>query len=244
MIRIAEYKSRFGAITILQAKNTGSLIYSQGGFFQSEADGDGVSLVSYIHAIYGLLQQVESRNIAMIGCGGGTLATMLFKDRRNVTVVDVNPQAFLLARKYFGLPGGVTCRVADGCEFLLSDSGEYDAMVLDAFAGDRIPAHVRSSSFFQLARNRLNRGGCIFVNVHVQHDRDYAPDLMAEAVAVAWPNVRILDAPGGRTRNAIVMAGAVLDLEKPVLRIRPQVSADEIEAELDAMEFRTWRART
>src|SRR5659263_249568 len=90
MIRIAERNSRFGVITIFQAKRTGSLIYSQGGFFQSEADCNGISLASYIHAIYGLLYQAESQNILMIGCGGGTLATMLSKEGRDVTVVDVN----------------------------------------------------------------------------------------------------------------------------------------------------------
>jgi spermidine synthase len=244
MTRIAERNSHFGVIRVFQAKRTGSLIYSQGGFFQSEADGSGISLASYIHAIYGLLYQTESQNILMIGCGGGTLATMLSKVGRDVTVVDVNPQAFLLARKYFGLPRGVTCRVADGCEFLLSDTRVYDAIVLDAFAGDRIPAHVRSSAFFQLAHARLNRRGCMFVNVHVEHDLDDAPDLMATTIANVWPNVRLLDAQGYTNRNAIVMAGDVLGVKKPVLLMRPEIAADEIDAELESMEFRSWRAQS
>jgi spermidine synthase len=169
---------------------------------------------------------------------------MLSKEGRDVTVVDVNPQAFLLARKYFGLPSGVTCRVADGCEFLLSDTRVYDVMVLDAFAGDRIPAHVRSSAFFRLARARLNRRGCMFVNVHVAHDLDDAPDLMATTIANVWPNVRLLDVQGCTNRNAIVMAGDVLGVKKPVLRRRPEIAADEIDAELEAMEFRSWHAQS
>src|SRR3954471_8292855 len=115
MIELAKRKSRFGVITILQAKRTGSVVYRQGGFFQSEADCNGVSMVSYIHAIYGLLHQTDSRKILMIGCGGGTLATMLCRDGREITVLDIDPQAFLLARKYFALPSSVACRVADGC---------------------------------------------------------------------------------------------------------------------------------
>ena len=244
MIRIAERKSHLGVITIFQAKRTGSLIYSQGGFIQSEADRDGISLASYIHAIYGLLYQAGSQNILMIGCAGGTLATMLCKKDRDVTVVDVNPQAFLLAQKYFGLPSGVTCRVADGCEFLLSDARVYDAIIIDAFAGDRIPAHVRSSAFLRLARTRLNRRGCLFVNVHVMHDLDNAPDRMSATMAKVWPHVRLLDAQGYTNRNAIVMAGAVLRLKKPVLHMRPQISADEIDAELKTMQFRSWRAQS
>lgn len=238
MIRIAERKSRFGLITIFQVKRTGSLIYMEGGFIQSEVDPDSVSLASYIHAIYGLLYQADSQKILMIGCGGGTLATMLSKHGRDITVVDVNPQSFLLARKYFGLPGGVTCRVADGCEFLLSETRVYDAIVLDAFAGDRIPAHVQSSTFFRLARTRVNRRGCIFVNVHAMHDLDDAPNRMSIKVAEAWRNVRVLEARGRRSRNAIVMAGAVLCLDVPALHMRPLISADEIDAELKAMQFR------
>jgi len=241
MIRIAEHQSYFGVITIFQAKRTGSLSYNQGGFVQSEADADSVSLASYIHAIYGLLRQTDSQNILMIGCGGGTLATMLSKSGHDVTVVDVNPHAFLLARKYFGLPDGVACHVADGCKFLLSDTGVYDAIVLDAFTGDYIPTHMRSSAFFRMARTRLNDRGCIFVNVHVDHDLDSAPDQMSATMATIWPHVRLLDARGYANRNAIVMAGAVLRLEKPTLHVRPQVSADEIDEELKTMQFRCWQ---
>src|SRR6266853_1091829 len=95
MIELAKRKSRFGLITILQDERKGSIVYLQAGFFQSEADRNGVSMVSYIHAIYDLLGQADSRKVLMIGCGGGTLATMLCKNGREVTVLDKVPQAFL-----------------------------------------------------------------------------------------------------------------------------------------------------
>jgi len=60
-------------------------------------------------------------------------------------------------------------------------------------------------------------------------------------MATIWPHVRLLDAQGYANRNAIVMAGAVLRLEKPTLDVRPQVSADEINAELKTMQFRCWQ---
>lgn len=243
MIRLAEYQSPFGVITILKKKRTGSLSYNQGGFVQSEADGNNVSLASYIHAIHGLLCQSKSQTVLMIGCGGGTLATMLSKNGRDVTVVDVNPDAFILAREYFGLPNGVTCHVADGCEFLLTDTRKYDAIVVDAFAGDHIPAHIRSLAFFRMARTRLKQRGCIFVNVHVTDDLDSAPDQMSTTMANVWPVVRLLDAQGYANRNAIVMAGGVLRLSKPALEIPPQISADEIDAELQTLQFRPWRTQ-
>ncbi len=38
---------------------------------------------------------------------------MLVKAGRNVTIVDVNPASFALARKYFSLPENVECHVGD-----------------------------------------------------------------------------------------------------------------------------------
>src|SRR5262245_53658717 len=117
MITLAKRKSRFGPITILKKEQTESLIFAQHGCFQSEADANGISLVASIHAHVGLLRQARSETVLMIGCGGGTLATMLTKTGCTLTVVDIDPQAFLLARRYFGFPDSVTCRVADGAQY-------------------------------------------------------------------------------------------------------------------------------
>ena len=240
MITLAERKSRFGAITIFKTKKTGSLIYAQGDCFQSEADTDGVSLVAYIHALFGLLRQAGSKTVLMIGCGGGTLATMLSNVHCKLTVVDIDPHAFLLARRYFRFPPDVHCRVADGCQFLLSESGTFDAVVHDAFMAGDIPDHLKSSAFFSLVRARLSPSGSVFVNVHVENDLDDAADRMASEMAMVWPDVRILDREGSTHRNAIVMAGGVSGLERPALDMRPAMDCDQIVAELDAMQFRAF----
>ena len=242
MITVAERKSRFGAITILKRKATGSLLYVQGDSFQSEADENGISLVGYIHAIFGLVRQAGAKRVLMIGCGGGTLATMLARIGCTLTVVDIDPHAFLLARRYFRFPESITCRVADGCQYLLSEQGSFDAVVLDAFRGGFMPDHLTSSAFFALVRPRLTPRGGIFVNVHVENDLDYAADRMAEQMAKVWPDVRILDREGSTHRNAIVMAGGVQDLHKPVLTMRPAMDCDQIAGELEAMAFRPLQA--
>jgi len=241
MITVAELKSRFGAITILKRKATGSLLYVQGDSFQSEADENGISLVGYIHAIFGLIRQAGAKRVLMIGCGGGTLATMLARIGCTLTVVDIDPHAFLLARRYFRFPESITCRVADGCQYLLSEQGSFDAVVLDAFRGGFMPDHLTSSAFFALVRPRLTPRGGIFVNVHVENDLDDSPDQVAAAMASAWPSVRILDREGQPHRNAIVMAGRVSELLTPTLTMRPAIQDDEMIAELDAIEFRPIR---
>lgn len=242
MITLDQRKSRFGAITILK-KATGSLVYAQGDSFQSEADENGVSLVAYIHALFGLVQQANSKTALMIGCGGGTLATMLARIGCELTVVDIDAHAFQLARRYFGFPRGIACRVADGSQFLLSDEGTYDAVIVDAYMGGCIPSHLTSSVFFGQVAPRLNQRGSIFVNVHVEHDFDDAADRVASAMARVWPEARILDRPGFPHRNAIVMAGGVSKLEAPTLTMPPAIQDDEMIAELNAMRFRAPRVR-
>lgn len=242
MIRIEDRETPFGAITIFRAKATGAFIYNQGGCCQSEADSAGISLASYIHAIFGLIAQTRAQNILLIGCGGGTLGTMLARKGHAVTIVDVNPAAFPLARQYFDLPDCVDCRVADGRDFLLSDSRVYDAIVLDAYQGDRIPAHLRSAKFFRLTRSRLAQSGALFANVHVADDFDDMPDRIANCMASVWPEIQFLDTPGAENRNTIIMAGTVSNLKEPTLLEKPTINVDDIRAELMAMKFRASRS--
>lgn len=241
MIKVEEVESDFGTINIFKSKSTGALIYEQGGCSQSSADGNGTSLASYIHAIFGLLIQAKARNILLIGGGGGTLGTMLTRARRKTTIIDVDPVSFKLAKQYFGLPDSVVCHVADGKHFLRNEPDTYDAIVLDAFHGDSIPSHLQSARFFELVREHLTPRGVVFANVHVKHDFDDYADRVAKTMRGAWTDVRLLDAEGRCGRNAIVMAGWVSRLRPPRLLVRPRTGADGIGNELARLSFRAWK---
>ena len=62
---------------IIRDDATGKVSYWQSEYHQSAADRTGVSTADYIHAMYFFLMQAGVRDVLMIGCGGGTLATML-----------------------------------------------------------------------------------------------------------------------------------------------------------------------
>jgi spermidine synthase len=241
VILLEVIESEFGTINIAQKRDNGVITYMQGGCCQSEADRNGVSLASYIHALYALLIQAKARNILLIGCGGGTLATMLNRAKCKVTIVDVNPMSFALARQYFDLPPTVECHVRDGKSFLKSDKSVYDAIVLDAFQGDRIPSHLQSLRFFGLIRDRLAQRGVVLANVHVQHDGDQLPDRIANSMAYVWPEVRVLDSEGFLGRNAVVMAGVVANLQPPYVIVPPEADANAIDKELATMRYRPWK---
>lgn len=242
MFQIEAIESDHGTINILKSRSTGALIYEVEGCHQSSADSKGVSLASYIHAIFGLLVQAKARNILIIGGGGGTLATMLARGQRDATIVDVDPASFVVARRYFGLPESTICHAADGEVFLRDDTNAYDAIVLDAFHGYSIPPHLQSPQFFALVRERLTPDGAVFANVHVKHDFDDSADRVAGNMKSVWPDVRVLDAEGICERSAIVMAGRIAPLREPALLVRPEANAGLIAGELARLQFRGWKA--
>jgi spermidine synthase len=240
--QIEKIETDHGTINIFKNPSTGAVRYELEGWGQSAADCDGVSMASYIHALFGLLSQAKAQNILIIGGGGGTLATMLAGKRRRTTIVDVNPVSFTLATQYFHLPETVICHVADGEAFLRSDTDVYDAIVLDAFQGRHIPSHLQTSAFFALVQGRLTPRGAVFANVHVKHDFDDYADRLAKTMKDVWPDVRVLDAQGSCDRNAIVMAGGVSHLRAPRLLVRPLTNAGGIENELARLRFRAWKS--
>jgi spermidine synthase len=132
-------------------REPGRISYWQGEYHQSAADENGVSTADYIHAMHFFLVQAGARDVLMIGCGGGTLATMLARSGVAVTVVDLHKLSFDIARGYFHLPESVDCHIADGIVWLRKNRRRFDAIVLDAFGKDGMPDAFMSAAFFRRA---------------------------------------------------------------------------------------------
>jgi spermidine synthase len=226
-----------GEIKVYRDGPSGLMTYTQGGYEQSATDRNGVSTATYIHALYGLVLQTRARTALVIGCGGGSLARMLHGAGAAVTIVDIDPASFQLARWYFGLPDACECHVADGQEFLKHDDGRYDAIVLDAYDAAQMPAHLAEPEFFASVKSHLVQGGAFFVNAYVRDDDDpFARDTAARLLRI-WRHVRMLDMKGRINRNAILMAGNVESLAQPTLITPPEVEATDIEQDLRLMAF-------
>lgn len=235
------HASKFGVIKLRCRKSSGTLTYEQKGGYQSTADRNGISLDAHIHALYGLTLQGAGKNVLMIGCGGGTLGTMLARAGRRVSIVEIDQVSFMLAKRYFGLPRNVACHVADGLSFMQRTRRSFDVLIVDAFVGEKIPHHMASPEFFEAARRCLRKNGFALINVCLDRKSDLTADRIAAGFKErGWP-VRVLDSPGGE-RNAIVLAGRVANLRRPRLLIPPQTGAKQTGKELRAMRFRRTRA--
>lgn len=232
-----KHRSKYGLIKLRFRKRQCTLTYEQKGGYQSTADSNGISLDAHIHALYGLTLQRPGKSILMIGCGGGTLGTMLARAGRRVSIVEIDPVSFKLARRYFGLPCNIACHVGDGLAFMQKTRQRFDVLIIDAFTGENIPSHLKGAAFFEAAGRCLRKEGVALVNVCLERKSDPTADRMAAGFKeMGWP-VRLLDSPGGE-RNAIVLAGNVKTLRRPRLLIPPQAGAKQTGKELKAMHFR------
>ncbi len=230
------------SFVVEQNNATGCISFWEKTDNHSVADRHGVSTVDYIHAMYGFLRQAKSREVLMIGCGGGTLATMLRRVGVAVTIVDIDGRNFDIAHHYFHMPDDVDCHIADGEAFLRRDSRAYDAIVLDAYSDNDMPRHFQKQRFFNLLKAHLrSRNGLVLVNLMAAHDEDHDPDRIARLMQRTWSQVRLLDAEGYEGRNVVAVAGAVRALKRPRLMMRPQRGAKSLANELRRLEFRPIR---
>jgi SAM-dependent methyltransferase len=227
---------------ILRDPKSGRVSYWQKEYHQSAADRHGVSTADYIHAMHFFLLQAQARRVLMIGCGGGTLATMLHRSGVEATVVDLHRLSFDIAHRYFAMPRAIPAHVADGVAWLKRHRRRFDAIVLDAFGEHGMPPVFLRSAFFRLARSRLaERGGLFLMNVIVADDDDATPDDLVRRMRKVWRGVRLLDTDGWTDRNAVIAAGAVAALKKPKVLMPPQPGGRKLARELEILDWRPIR---
>lgn len=226
---------------IIRDDTTGKVSYWQGEYHQSAADRHGVSTADYIHAMHFFLMQAQARDVLMIGCGGGTLATMLHRSGVKTTVVDLHQFSFDVARRYFALPEAVETHAGDGIAWLKRNRRRFDAIVLDAFGEGGMPPVFMQPPFFTLAKSRLSADGLFLMNVIVADDDDRTPDDLVRRMRKEWPRVRLLDTDGWTDRNAVIAAGRVGNLKKPVVLMPPKPGGAKLARQLDILDWRAIR---
>ena len=113
--------------------------------------------------------------VGVVGLGVGTLATYARKGDR-YRFYEINPEVLRMARAHFTYLADcqVTPEVEMGdarlsLERELSKEGQpppqFDVLVLDAFSGDSIPAHLLTEEAFEIYRPHLATGGVIAAHI-------------------------------------------------------------------------------
>lgn len=216
MALLKKYQTDYGTISITQSRHDGSLTYYQNGCYHSQSTRQGLSLCAYVHLIQEIIRQVRARRVLVIGCAGGTLATMLRRLHCRVTAVDINPLAFMIARKHFQLPDDVRCVRRDGITYLRNTPKKYDAVVVDVFGtANQVPRAFTTHRFFNMVHAALSAKGVMIMNVMTADDHDMRADTIAQNAQSQHMPITLFDWPRQKDRNTILVGGSIGHIRIP-----------------------------
>jgi spermidine synthase len=199
---LGRYQGRNGEIEILECSWDGTRVYFEEGVRQSQATPDGESVFTYVKLMDEPLYR--AKNILVLGCGGGNLATRLARLGKRLTIVDSNRISFVIAQKFFGLPNDLPCMVSDFRKFIYEDDALYDGIAIDIGGPDFQFDNEFDVETCDAIRARLAPGGRIVMNALVTNDIDPTPDRIAARLAGDSLRVWIVDEQGIQDRNAVI----------------------------------------
>jgi spermidine synthase len=107
----------------------------------------------------------RGKSCLVMGLGSGIIPLWYEKMGIRTDVVDISPQVFAVAEKFFGFRTSGEAVVEDARFFLSKSQKKYDYIILDVFNGDALPEHVLSLESFEMISRHLNDGGILGMNV-------------------------------------------------------------------------------
>lgn len=172
--------------------------------------------------------------LLLIGVGGGSLAQSLAGAGWEVTGVEVDPEVLAMARRHFDYEG--PCTLSDGRAFLRRDPTLRDAIVLDVYRGETLPAHCCTREFFALVRSRLAPGGFLAMNLIGSSEGRDARAVLA-AMAGVFPQI-VLHAPGGgQALGPMTVLAAEAGLDDPAVAERLRMAGLEPPGAVDLRDL-------
>jgi spermidine synthase len=166
--------SRYYTIQVVDYPDEGrrAMLFSRARGIESSmllADPDALDMAYCRTMVAALALPAECKDVLLIGLGGASLPKFIqkqFPDLR-LDIVELDPDVVEVAERYFSFRGSPNTRVfvLDGRLFLKRTEKKYDAILLDAYAGDRVPFHMTTLEFVRLVKRHLAPGGVVATNL-------------------------------------------------------------------------------
>jgi spermidine synthase len=174
---------------------------------QSRVLPGGEADVMYVRLMATLL--AGRADALLLGCGGGALATMLHRRGSRVTIVEVNPISFQLARTFFWMPNGIECITADVRDLVCPQARTFDVIGIDV-GGPRFSYEkVLTPATIARVRRALRAGGRIAVNISLEAPDDPVPGRIADRLAAVGLEVwAFTEHPSSDELNVVILASA------------------------------------
>ncbi len=124
-------------------------------------------------AIRTLQEQKPSIRVGIVGLGTGTLATY-GRPGDVFRYYEISPEVLRLAQKYFTYldksQATIECELGDARLSLEREAPQqFDLLVLDAFSGDAIPAHLLTVESLAIYQRHLSPDGMLAVHISNHH---------------------------------------------------------------------------
>jgi spermidine synthase len=160
------------------------------------------------------------KSVAILGNAGGTTArayARYFPSAR-IDTVEIDPALNEIARKWFGLEERpqLHMHAADARPWLQNTDRSFDVIIVDAYRQPYIPFYLATKEFFDLARDRLNSGGVVIVNVGHPAGQDKLEKVLTATMRAAFPHVA--RDPSEPTNTQLVASDVPLRGLDPALR--------------------------
>ena len=178
--------------------------------------------IRWLAHLAGVLPELGS--VLHLGGGAWTLARYLTAVRPGTRqrVIELDGRLVEFVRANLPPPprSGIRVRVDDARAALASARpAGADLVVLDAFTGARIPAHLTSVEFVRLAAAALRPAGCFAANLADGAPLRFSRSVTA-TVAAVFPHTCLVAMPGtlrGRRFGNLLALGSHLPLDVPAL---------------------------
>lgn len=122
----------------------------------------------YVYAVAALTKAAvpEARSALVVGLGTGLVPNLLSELGVAPEVVEIDPLVARLQRDYFQKgERPFPVHLADARRFVSRCDRSFDVIVMDAFSGDAVPAHLLTKESFAEFAEHVTRDGAVILNL-------------------------------------------------------------------------------
>jgi len=137
-------------------------------------------------AFYLIREKKNANKIGAIGMGAGVISAFL-QNADKTTFFELNPAVVFTAKNYFSfinnsLSKKINIIEGDGRLNIVKFQDNFDLLLIDAFTGDAIPAHLLTDEAFKIYLTKIENDGLIIFHISNRHI-DLVPVMKALALS-------------------------------------------------------------